>query len=192
MKGKVAAKADVNMVQGLQTRETPFDGHYTFSILSSMEKTAWVIDSGACSIHICSTPELFSSTYMLSKPVEVHLPGGSSKRVTSDGKVKLNKYVLLVDVLHILGFTHNLLSVAQLIHDFGIKCIFYKDHCVFQKDHSDHLLGVGRMVGNLYVIHSTIENYYVNFFNPKKMTIGVTHILGTSICNHYATYEYLG
>lgn len=130
---------DVNMVQESQARETPFDGHYAFNVLSSMEKTAWVIDSGA-NTHICSTPELFSCTYMLSKPAVVHLPDGSSKTVTSVGKVRINKDLLLVDVLYILGFTNNLLSVGRLIHDYGIKCTFYKDHCMFQKDFSDKLL----------------------------------------------------
>lgn len=117
------AKGGVNMVHEQQGKQTPFEGHYAFSILSSMDKTAWVVDSGA-STHICATTELFTCTYKLEKPVEVHLPDGSSKRVYSAVKVKLNKDILLVDVLYIPGFTHNLLSVAQLIHDFGIKCIF--------------------------------------------------------------------
>lgn len=89
-------------------------GIMPFSILSSMERTTWIMDSGV-STHFCSTPELFSYIYKLKKPVEVHLPDGSSNRVLSAGNMKLNKDIILVDVLYIPGFTHNLLSVAQLI-----------------------------------------------------------------------------
>lgn len=101
-------KGDVNVVHDQQGKYIPFDGHYAFSILSSTEKTTWVVDSGA-STHICSTSELFSCTYKLSKLIKVHLPDSSSKKVISAGKVRLNKDILLVDVLYIPGFTHNLL-----------------------------------------------------------------------------------
>lgn len=83
-------KRDVNMVHHQQGKNTPFDGHYAFSIMSSMENTAWVMDSGA-STHISSTPELFNCTYKLNKPIDVHLTDGSSKRVISAVKVRLNK-----------------------------------------------------------------------------------------------------
>lgn len=168
-------KGDVNMVHEQLSKRTPFEGHYAFKILSSMEKTAWIVDSGA-STHICCTPELFYCTYKLSKPTEVHLPDGSSHKVLDARKVRLSKDIVLVDVLYIPGFTHNLLSVAQLIHDLGIKCIFYQNHCVFQKEHSDKLLEVGKLKGNLYIINSTTENYYVNFSNPKRMTMLEWHV----------------
>lgn len=150
------SKTDVNLVHEKQQKDTPFDGFYAFNILSSMEKNAWIIDSGA-SKHICSDPLLMHTTYKLDKSVEVHLPDGSLKAVVSARKVKLNKDILLVDVLYIPGFTHNLLSVAKLVQDFGIKCIFYKTHCVFQRDNSNQLLGVGRMKENLYIIDSVMK-----------------------------------
>lgn len=68
------------MVLDQQEKQTPFEGHYAFSVLNDVDKKAWVVDSGA-STHICSIPDLFVSTYRLDRPVKVHLLDGSSKMV---------------------------------------------------------------------------------------------------------------
>lgn len=73
--------------------------------------------------------------------MKVHLCDGTSQTVGSARMVKLNKDITLIDFLYVPSFTHNLLSVARLIQDFGIKCVFYMTHCIFQKEISDKLLG---------------------------------------------------
>lgn len=40
---------DVNIVHQSEVNQSPFDVHYAFSVLSSMEKNVWIIDSGASS-----------------------------------------------------------------------------------------------------------------------------------------------
>lgn len=56
-----------------------FDGHYAFSIVPSMERSVWIVDSGA-SAHVCCDKEILHTTYWLEKPVVIHLPDGSTKR----------------------------------------------------------------------------------------------------------------
>lgn len=162
-------KLDANMVQNAAA--TPFVGHYTFTILLSMENTKCIVDSDA-SNHVCSNVELLFTTFKLDTVVMLHLPDGSSRAV----RVKLNNHIVLENVLHVLGFTHNLISVAQLIKDLDLKCIFYKTHCIFQRSTSDHLLGVAKMKDNLCEMDSVCENYYCNFFNQRNMSVQDWHI----------------
>lgn len=84
---------------------------------------------------------------------------------------------MLIDVQYVLGFTHNLLSVAQLIQDMSLKYVFYPTHCIVQKGHiDDELWGVGKMKRNLYLIEYVLEKYYCNFFNSKDMTVQKLHV----------------
>lgn len=62
------------MVQESNKRSNPFEGHFAFSILPSMEETNWIVDSGA-STHICANPELLYTTYKLDTPLFSFLVG---------------------------------------------------------------------------------------------------------------------
>lgn len=107
--------------------EETHDGYYAFSVIPSMERTGWIVDSGA-STHVCCDREMLHMVYRLEKTAMVHLPDGSKREVTVAGNVRVNQDIVLENVLYVPGFTHNLLSVAQLIQDSGIRCIFYKTH----------------------------------------------------------------
>lgn len=119
-------RTDVNFVHEIKEKtENEFaDGHYAFSIIPSMEMTAWIIDSGA-STHVCCDKEMLHTTFRLDKPVVVNLPDGSTKEVKIAGKVRLTRAIMLSDVLYVPSFTNNLLSVAQLIQENDIRCIFF-------------------------------------------------------------------
>lgn len=135
-----------------------FDGHYAFSIIPSMERTAWIIDSGA-STHVCCDKEILHTIYRLNTPIKVHLPDGSSREVMVAGKVRLTKDIVLTDVLFVPGFTNNLLSVAQLLQGSGIRCIFYPTHCLFKDTYDNRTIAAGRMERNLYIFETTVENH---------------------------------
>lgn len=55
--------------------------------------------------------------------------------------VKLSPEIVLFDVLFFPGFTHNLISMAQLIKDSGVRCIFHQTHCVFQRIMDNKTIG---------------------------------------------------
>lgn len=146
------------------------DGHYVFSIVPSTEHATWIIDSGATT-HVCYDREMLHTIYRLERPVTIHLPDGSLRQVTVGGKVQLNKDIILEDVLFVPGFTHNLLSVAQLIHDSGVRCTFYPTHCTFQRGHNDQIIGMGKMENNLYVLETVVENHFTHLFRAEDMTL---------------------
>lgn len=115
-------------------------------------------------------------SYKLIEPVNVHLPDGAMKVVTHAGDAIINKNIYLKDVLLVPGFTHNLIFVAQLIHDSVAKCVFLPTHCIVQGQEHDKILGVGKMIKNLYVIKGVVENYFCNLFDPRKMAARQWHI----------------
>lgn len=140
-----------------------YDGHYAFSILPSMEEIVWIVDSGA-SAHVCCDREMLHTTYWLEKPVVVYMLDGSNKRVTVAGRVKLSADIVLFDVLFVPGFTHNLISVAKLIKDSGVRCVFHQTHCTFERLEDKKIIGKGSMERNLYVYQTVVENHFTHLF----------------------------
>lgn len=89
--------------------------------------------------------------------------------------MRINKDIYLKDVLLVSGFTHNPLSVAQLIVDSRAKWTFLPSHCMIKKQEIDEIMGIGKMTRDLYVIEATLENHYCHLFNPKEMRIEKLH-----------------
>lgn len=79
-----------------------------------MEKNNQIIVSRA-SIHICANPELLVTITELRRPSRIHLPDGSSKIALLEGTARLSKDLILTNVMNIPKFTHNLISIAQLV-----------------------------------------------------------------------------
>lgn len=69
----------------------------------------------------------------LDVPQRIHLPDGTTTWIQSAGKVKLYDSLHLKKVLLAPSFTHNLISVAQLISDMNVRCTFFDTHCLIQK-----------------------------------------------------------
>lgn len=99
---------ELNMVQGNKEKLTPFEGHYAFTVIPSMVKSYWILDSGASS-HVCYDADMMMRTYKLDNPVTVHLPDGSIKVVKYGGDTRVNKDIVLKDVLLVPCFTNNLI-----------------------------------------------------------------------------------
>lgn len=117
--GSSSTKTDVNMVHNSKKS-------HAFSAMPTVESTGYIIDSRANS-HVCC------NLYKLDKSIVIYLPDGTSTSVAFAGKAILTKENFLLDVLYVSWFTHNLLSVVQLIQNMGLKCVFYPTHCIFQK-----------------------------------------------------------
>lgn len=47
---------------------------------------------------------------------------------------------------------------------------FLRANLIQRKD-TDHVLGVGKLYKNLYVIESLVENHLCNFFHPQETTL---------------------
>lgn len=174
--GGSQVKNDINLVQKGKETEHFFDGHYAFNIVPSMERDVWIIDYDA-SVHICSNPDLLTSTFELDKPARIRLPDGTSKSVSYGGTAQLNKDLVLTEVLYVPEFTHNLISIAQLTQQSGVRCLFYKSHCLFQREGNAAIVGIGKVKGNLHLFETMIERHFCNYFKPAEMSLMTWHIL---------------
>ena len=75
----------------------------------------WIIDTSA-SDNMSPHITLFSTTFILTNPIIVHLPDGTSKLVTTAGQIHLTPSAMLLDVLYVPVFKFNLLSVGKLLN----------------------------------------------------------------------------
>jgi hypothetical protein len=126
---------------------------------TSIEKSTWIIDSGA-TCHVCHESNLFTELKYLNKPIDVVLGNGSILKANRSGTVALTflsgsierKYKLN-DVLYVPELTYNLVSVSKAVEK-GISLKFKENECLIE-DANHKLIAVGSKVGNLYFVEST-------------------------------------
>lgn len=75
-------------------------------------------------VHICVINKALKKLVKVTKLHEVILSDGNIKRVTHNSCVVLNGQIKLGNVLYILEFKYNLLSIGQLTKDTEIEVIF--------------------------------------------------------------------
>ncbi|KAK9667362.1 hypothetical protein RND81_14G250800 [Saponaria officinalis] len=90
-----------------------------------------IIDTGA-SDHMTPSTVFLTNVRNLSKSVIVGLPDGTLKHVKQIGDYCLTTDIQLRNVLVVLGFQHNLLSVGRLLEHYRMIVTFYPTECVFQ------------------------------------------------------------
>ncbi|XP_074293054.1 uncharacterized protein LOC141619955 [Silene latifolia] len=109
----------------------------------------WIVDSSA-SDHMTAHKSHFSSLKLLTKPIIVGLPDGTTKLVRYSGDIQLHPLLTLHDVLLIPDFKHNLLSVGKLLSSSRMLIHFYVDHCIIQDPASKGTIEVGQREAGLY------------------------------------------
>ncbi|XP_074293809.1 uncharacterized protein LOC141620974 [Silene latifolia] len=114
-----------------------------------IDNSDWIVDSGA-SDHMTAHKSYFSSLKLLSKPIIVGLPDGTTKLVRYSGDIQLHPLLILHDVLLIPDFKHNLLSVGKLLSSSHMLIHFYVDHCIIQDPASKGTIAVGQREAGLY------------------------------------------
>ncbi|KZV48565.1 hypothetical protein F511_32101 [Dorcoceras hygrometricum] len=139
----------------------------TVSHNSSITHTDWVLDTGATH-HICCSLSMFHS----SKPVnsKIMLPNTLTIQVTTTGSVFLTNDLILHDVLYVPEFQFNLLSISSLTKNLACSVSFMSDSCHIQDFKRTKTIGMGKRLGNLYVlINSSITSpsYVCNVSVPK-------------------------
>lgn len=73
----------------------------------------WIIDSSA-STHLCSNLSLFHTISAIPYKSTITLPDGTFKHVHYFGTIRISPIIILHNVLYVLHFKHNLLSVSSL------------------------------------------------------------------------------
>ena len=124
----------------------------------------WVLDSGATH-HVSHDRSLFT-TLDTSIQSSVNLPNGSLIKISGIGNIRLNKHILLRNVLFIPEFRLHLISISSLTTDQGSRVIFDPSSCEIQDRTKAVMIGQGRRIGNLYVLdvedNSTLVNAVVD------------------------------
>ena len=97
---------------------------HTLNTLSS-HTTPWVIDSGATNHITCSLDYFY--TYSTITPVKINLPNGSTVQAHISGSIKFTPDFIIHNVLFVLDFSFNLLSIPKLLYTFPSRIIFSSD-----------------------------------------------------------------
>ncbi|KAL8166436.1 hypothetical protein V2J09_007935 [Rumex salicifolius] len=113
----------------------------------------WIFDTGDTN-HMVYDSSLLSETRALDRSVQVVLPDGSLKNVIEAGFVILASGYTIHDVLLILEFTHNLLSVIKLLDDKELVGHLDPNFIIFQDRITKKEMVRGDRAGDLFLMTS--------------------------------------
>lgn len=92
----------------------------------------------------------------------VNLPTGSFVKINGVGTIRVNKDILLDNVLFIPEFRLNLISISSLTTDLNTRVIFDHSSCEIQVFTKGLTIGQGKRIGNLYVLEASSSPVLVN------------------------------
>ncbi|XP_075106767.1 uncharacterized protein LOC142179790 [Nicotiana tabacum] len=157
MLNKEIPKCQANMV-GMAT-----------SLMTNFPCTKWIIDSGATH-HIAGELEalVVKDKVNIHSNKHVHLPAGEKANVSHIGKEIILDKVELDDVLFVLEFKFNLLSVSKLTRQLLCSVNFFPDFCLFQDLYNGKVRGIGREKGGMYILKKGFKEYLDKFIKGIK------------------------
>ena len=112
------------------------------ALLTSSTST-WIIDSGARN-HMLGSDSLLSLFSKLPKPEYVFKANGRSSSVTGKGSTSPPPQLPLQDVLYVLNFLVNLISISALTEALLCSVTFFPYHCIFLDLRTGVQIGLGR------------------------------------------------
>lgn len=115
----------------------------------------WIIYSGA-SHYITTNEHLLNNSKCTtsSHQDKVNLPTGDKASISHIGETCLFNNVVVKDVLCVLEFKFNLLSISQLTRELSCFVSFYPNFCIFQDLYGGRVKGIGREEGSLYIFRN--------------------------------------
>lgn len=116
----------------------------------SIPSTVWILDSGATH-HVCCSPTAFLSQTSAGNCL-ITTADGHTVSVLGTGAVHLSDDLTLENVLYVPEFHCNVLSISALFQQHPYSVSFYHDHCVIEDPTQGRRIGMGRQVGNLYIL----------------------------------------
>lgn len=126
----------------------------SFSCFSGLSNNCWILDSGA-SDHMCSQKSLFTTMASLERPIQISLPNGEIISITHAGTVPLVHDIILTDVLYVLHFKYNLLSISKLTQNLNCSIHFTHNSCFLQGHSLRKPLELGNSHRGLYLLVSS-------------------------------------
>ena len=108
----------------------------------------WIIDSGATD-HVTFSIELLDPK-TLPRTTTISFPDGGQAHIESIGSLHVTPHIKLDDVLKVLQFQVNLLSVSKLMRALQCIVMFFSDFCVVQNSTTRKTIGLGKQHNGLY------------------------------------------
>ncbi|KAG5607565.1 hypothetical protein H5410_029057 [Solanum commersonii] len=96
---------------------------HSLTCLTNKNSSSWIIDSGA-SENMCFNHQISISLTPLLAPMFIILPNMSQITITHRGNVPIFADLVLENVLYVLSFKYNLLSVDKFVKQFQSVLIF--------------------------------------------------------------------
>lgn len=125
--------------------------HFCFHITSS-DKDSWILDTGATNHMTCDL--VMFSTVPEPSNVKIKLHNNAITTLTLTGNVILNEFLTLHNVLYVLEFNFNLLTISHLTNNSNCTVSFLSSHCVLQDNTTKKVIDIVEQYGGLYCIKS--------------------------------------
>lgn len=113
----------------LDLEDSPHSAHLAgkFCFLTKTTTLKWIVDSGATD-HMCNSLDSFLTTHKITdQKHNITIPDGRKVTVDLYGDVALMDGIILTNVLYVLEFQFNLLSVHKLCIDMNSTIVFTND-----------------------------------------------------------------
>lgn len=131
---------------------THFVGIFTtsscFSTLSNLLDT-WVVDTDT-TVHMTPFYTLLYDVNLLSNPISIRMPDGHVLTIDRVGYVKSSPSLVINSMFFIPQFTHNLISIQELVVDQSLIATFDDSKCVFHDLSSSMLAAIVEVSNGLY------------------------------------------
>ncbi|GKA67020.1 hypothetical protein Tco_0766828 [Tanacetum coccineum] len=136
---------------GIHSFKTRASVHSFIASHLSHSYLIWIVDSGATD-HSCISLTHMHNIINLKTPILISLPNGQTVKVNITRSVHLTNTLTLHNVMYILSFIYNLISISQLLYNSKTiaSVTFTHDKFIFQ-DHDDKATH-GTLHGGLYLL----------------------------------------
>jgi len=124
------------------------------SSINSAFTKPWILDSRTN--HITFDSQFFTHTSSSFIP-NVNLLSGSTTTISSTGTIKFNENITLKDVLCVLSFNLNLMSVSKITSVLNCCVVLFPHGCVLQDLATRRMIDSGKQYAGLYYM-SPLQN----------------------------------
>lgn len=133
--------------------ESPFSGMAISTDIKHIDGS-WIMDSGATD-HMTSDLNLLSNVSVVTSDITIKLPTGDVAHISHIRDVKLGNGLILLGVLYVPEFHHNLLSIHKLALDNACQVLFYPTQCIIMSAENREIKGTGILQNGLYYLVDT-------------------------------------
>ncbi|WVZ09093.1 hypothetical protein V8G54_022439 [Vigna mungo] len=160
--------ASTNQISSIVSTSTA-TGKTIFGLNSHKEKGTWILDSGAKD-HVVSSLNLFQS-YEKINPITINLPNGMKTKATHKGVIQTYDKIILKDVLFILDFCYNLISISKLVAHNHLCLTFNNTVCSIQDMTTNKKIGSVNSHASLYIFSDSnnIQQHLNNSANIHQI-----------------------